>query len=469
MTDKVMYSEEYQLKVLAYMLESNQFREIAREAISREDFSNSALQWYFDTIANSKHSLSPATLREELLKAAQKKQIRESEIDKVVGYYNFIKQPPLPQEVSHIQETFEKFLRTQAMKRAILASLDLIKSEEWDEVVANIEAARNTGMDILSIGHRYFTEFEERLHQRMTRSDDRALSTGIPELDALMHGGLKTKQLGLLVGGSGRGKSIFLEWLAHVGILLNQQVVYYTLELSAEDIADRFDSLFTQIRPQELRSLNNDVYKTLHPLHHKYGDNLIIKEYPEGEATINTIKAHYRQLAGIGVRPGLVVIDYIDNMKPHRLYKDHNQEQRIVVQACRGMSKEFNTRVWSALQLNRLGMVQDTPDESGLAGSMSRFYTADVVIFMAQTAEEREDEIMRLHIKKNRNGPAERTVKIQTDFGFMTFYKDSVNDTALQSGMAAANPEDWQDDDDGDHGVDLEQVEADEYGMAILD
>lgn len=468
MSDKVMYSEEYQLKVLAYMLENSQFKDIASEAVSREDFSNTALQWYFDTLVAAKHSLSPATLREELLKAAQTKQIRESEVDKVVSYYNFIKQPPLPQEVEHIQETFTKFLRTQAMKRAILDSLDLIKAEEWDSVVENVEAARNTGMDILSIGHNYFADFQERLHNRQTRSEERKLSTGIPELDALMYGGLKTKQMGLVVGGSGRGKSIFLEWLARAGILLGQQVVYYTLELSAEDIADRFDSLFCHIRPQDLRSLNDEVYKTLHPLNEKFGNNLIIKEYPEGEASINTIKAHYKQLASIGVRPGLVIIDYLDLMKPHRTYSDPNQEQKVIAQACRGMSKEFNTRVWSALQFNRLGMVQDTPDEAGLAGSMSRFYTADAVIFMAQTKEEREDEIMRLYIKKNRNGPSERTVKLATDFGFMTFYKGSVQDTALQSNAASASPEDWQTTDEDD-GIDLEQVQADENGMAILD
>lgn len=470
--DTPMYSEEYQVKVLSYMLENPQFRDIAYEVVSAEHFANAALQWYFHAIGSAKIPLSPVTLREELLKAAQQKQIRSSEVDKVVGYYNFIKQSPMPHEVEHIHSSFEKFIRTQAMKLAILDSLDLIKGEEWDAVIEKVETARNTGMDILTIGSRYFTDFEARLDRREHKSEDRKLSTGIPDLDALMYGGLKTKQMGLLVGGSGRGKSIFLEWLARVGILLGQQVVYYTMELSEEDIEDRFDSLFCHIRPQELKSMRNEVYKELHPLHEKFGDNLIIKEYPEGEASINTIKGHYKQLASIGVKPGLVIIDYLDLMKPHRSYNDINQEQKVVAEACRGMAKQFNTRVWSALQLNRSGLVQDTPDESGLAGSISRLFTADAVIIMAQTKEEREDEIMRLHIKKNRNGPSERTIKLATDFGFMTFYKGSVADTALQSGAAHASPDSWSQDNDDALDIteeELTQVPANAAGMAVLD
>ncbi|NJL54361.1 AAA family ATPase [bacterium] len=470
MTDKAMYSEEYQIKVLSYMLSNSQFRDIAFEVISREHFANRALQWYFDTIGAAKIPLTSFTLKEELVKAAQTKQVRETEVDKLVSYYAQIRQPPLPVEEQHIQETFEKFIRTQAMKQAILESLDLIKSEDWDTVVSNIEAARNTGMDILSVGVNYFKEFQDRMSRRAQREEERKLSTGIPELDALMFGGLKTKQMGIIVGGSGRGKSIFLEWLARTGVILGQQVVYYTLELSAEDIADRFDSLFCHIRPQELRSQNDRIFKELHPLADRLGNNLIIKEYPEGEASINTVKGHYKQLAGIGVRPGLVVIDYVDLMKPHRNYNDHNQEQKAVVQSIRGMSKEFETRVWTALQFNRGGMVQDTPDESGIAGSISRFYTADTVIFMAQTPDEREDEIMRLILKKNRNGPADRSVKITTDYAHMTFYRGPATDTALQSN--AAPDTSWAGDSDDEPELDpgeVEQIPADSNGMAILD
>jgi len=466
MTDTVLYTEDYQVKVLAYMLSNTSFREIASEAVDDTHFANRALQWYFTTIKTSPIPLTPVTLREELIKAAKNKIIRESEVEKVAGYYTYVAKPPLPAEEQHIQDTFAKFIRTQSMKQAILDSLDLIKEERWDEVVQVVEQARNTGMDILTVGTNYFKEFEDRLANRLAREEARKLSTGIAELDEYTFGGLKTKQMGLLIGGSGRGKSIALEWLARVAILLGHQVVYYTLELSAEDIADRFDSLFCHIKPSELKSMNDSAYKQLHGYHNRFGNNLIIKEYPEDEATIHTIKAHYKQLAAIGVTPGLVIIDYLDLMKPHRNYNDVNQEQAAVAKATRGMAKEFNTRVWSALQLNRAGMAMDTADETGIGGSISRLYTADLCIILAQTKDEKEDGVMRLFINKNRNGPALRQVKIATDFAHMQFYSGPVKDTALQSGKTSATVDEFDTQEDEIAQIPPEIVAA---GDVVLD
>lgn len=456
MSDKIMYAEEYQLQVLAYMLQNSSFAQVVSGVINIEHFSNRALQWYYQTITESAIPLTPVTLKEELLKAASEKRIKADEVDKVVSYYKIIRQPVVPAEEEHIKTTFSAFAKRQAMKRAILDSAELIKTEQWDEVVARVDSARNTGIDILSLGHNFFSDFEARLAQRQVAEEARKVGTGIPSLDTIMYGGLKNKQLGLVVGGSGRGKSLFLEWLARAAVIMGHQVVYYTLELSEEDIADRFDSLFTRIKPQELKSANDKLYGELHKYHERFGNSLIIKEYPEDEATIHTIKAHYQQLSSIGVRPAMVIIDYLDLMKPHRVYKDVNQEQTAVVKACRGFTKEFNTRVWSALQLNRGGLAQDTPDESGLAGSVSRLYTADAVIMMAQTPDEREDKMMRLVVKKNRNGPSDRVIKINTDFEHMTFYAGEATDTALteSSGALAQAGEDvWGSDDD--NGVEL--------------
>jgi replicative DNA helicase len=465
LTDTVLYTEEYQVKVLAYMLANSSFREIAGETIDHSHFANRALQWYFTTIKTAPIALTPTTLREELIKAAKTKVIREAEVEKVASYYSFVSKPPLPAEEQHIQDTFSKFIRTQSMKQAILDSLDLIKEERWDEVVQIVEQARNTGMDVLTVGTNYFKEYEERLANRLVREEARKLSTGIAELDEYTFGGLKTKQMGLLIGGSGRGKSIALEWLARVAILLGHQVVYYTLELSAEDIADRFDSLFCHIKPNELKSMNDSAFKQLHGYHQRFGNNLIIKEYPEDEATIHTIKAHYKQLASIGVTPGLVIIDYLDLMKPHRTYHDVNQEQAAVAKATRGMAKEYNTRVWSALQLNRAGMAMETADETGIGGSISRLYTADLCIILAQTKDEKEDSVMRLFINKNRNGPALRQVKIATDFGHMQFYSGPAKDTALQSGQANATIPDT-----GDGGEELAHVPEEVVaGDVVLD
>lgn len=414
---------EYQIKLLAFMTYSPQFCDIAADALKGENFANKALQWYFNKLAAAPIRLSATTLKEELIKSAKAKEIRNEDVSAFVELYDHIKQPPLPVEQDHIRDSLGKFIRTQSVKRAVLDSFELIEQGEWDAITDNIVQATNAGVDITNVGHDYFKEFQDRLASRLNKEEERKLSTGIPDLDNLLFGGLKNKQLGLIVGGTGRGKSTFLEWLASWAVLMGKKAVYYTMELSEEDIADRFDSLFCHIKPQELRLYNNSVFKDMSTYWSRFGSSLVIKEYPADTATVNQLKMHQRQLASIGFIADIVVVDYLDLIKPHRIYNDTHQELDAITKALHGFSKEMNTRVWTATQQNRAGLVMETPDESTIAGAVAKLFTVDVAIFMAQTKEEREDEIMRLLISKNRNGPAGRTIKLDTDYSHMTFYR----------------------------------------------
>src|SRR5690606_5993311 len=103
-----------------------------------EEFSDKALQWYYDTLAKSKIKHSPATLKESLIRSAKNKEIRKDEIDKYVEYYDQIKVRPLPVEEQHIAEELGKFIKRQAVKRALLAAWDLAKQEQWDDIVESM-------------------------------------------------------------------------------------------------------------------------------------------------------------------------------------------------------------------------------------------------------------------------------------------------------------------------------------------
>ena len=164
--------------------------------------------------------------------------------------------------------------------------------------------------------------------------------------------------------------------------------------------------------------------RELSKYHKRFGSSLFIKEYPEDEVTVPELKAHLLQLTHQGFVPDLVIVDYLDLVKPHRIYHEKHTEQDAVVKALRGVSKSIDTRIWSAGQLNRGGLSMETPDESAIAGGISRLFTCDIAIFMAQTIEEREEEIMRLIISKNRNGRTGKTIKLDTEYEFLTFYRN---------------------------------------------
>jgi replicative DNA helicase len=201
--------------------------------------------------------------------------------------------------------------------------------------------------------------------------------------------------------------------------------VYFTFELGVDDLSDRFDSMFSVVKPQELNDYQEEVLEKLTNLKNTYGKSLIIQHYPADTATINTIKDFCRRLSQSGIVPDLILIDYLDLMRPHRTYGDVHAEIDAITKGIVGFASEFDTAVWTATQLNRAGMVADTPDEAGMAGYVGKQYHADIVMWMAQTKEEKEDEQMRLWISKNRNGKI-GTITLDTLYSYMTFYHEII-------------------------------------------
>lgn len=417
-------TEEYQAKVLAYMLQNPEFRDVAANHLEVEHFNNKALQWYFTAIAQSKHHLTPILLKEELSKAVKEKSIKEEEISKFVSLFDIIQARVIPSEEEYITDKIGSFIRTQSVKKALMDSVQLAKDSEWDEIVGMMQDAVMSGVNLEDQGYDYLGEIIERVEDRATHRAARRIPTGIPDLDALSYGGIKNGQMGMVVGGTGRGKSIFLQWLARTALLLNKKVVYFTFELGKLDIADRMDSMFSQVKPQELNDYQQQVIEEITKLKETYGKSLIIQHYPADTATIHTLKDFCRRLSQAGIAPDLVIIDYLDLMKPHRTYSSEHAEIDAITKGIVGFASEFDTSVWTATQMNRSGMVSETPDEAGMAGYIGKQYHADMVLWMVQTREEKEDEAMRLWVSKNRNGRV-GTINLNTDYSYMTFYHEA--------------------------------------------
>jgi replicative DNA helicase len=422
--DQFAITEEYQAKVLAYMLQNPEFCTISAAHLAPEHFNNKALQWFFLTISEAKHPLTPITLREELLAAARAKAIKKEELTKFVSLFDIIQERVIPSEEDYIKDKMDTFIRTQSVRKALVDTVELAKSESWDDIVSLMQDAVASGVHFGDSGYDYLGTVEDRVYDRAHRRVKRKISTGIPELDALTYGGIKNGQMGLIVGGTGRGKSIFLQWLARTALMLNKKVVYFTFELQSDEIADRMDSMFSVVKPQELNDFQEEVVENITKLKNTFGKSLIIQHYPADTATINTLKDFCRRLSQAGIVPDLIIIDYLDLMKPHRTYGDVHAEIDAITKGIVGFAAEFDTAIYTATQLNRAGLVADTPDEAGMAGYIGKQYHADMVMWMAQTREEREDELMRILMSKNRNGKM-GTITLETNFSYMTFYRES--------------------------------------------
>lgn len=441
MTDTFAFTDEYQAKALGLMLHDTSFAIHMRSAVEPSHFGNKALQWFFNTL-NTEDVFTPVTLKEELIKDVKAKKIREDEIQKYVETYQLITAEPLPAEKEHLRATLSSFVRTQSVKQEIMASFDLMDAGEWETIASRMADACRAGIDIEDNGQFFFKDIEARLQRRSLQEEYQRYSTGIPELDDLTYGGIKSKQLGMIVGGTGRGKSVFLSWLGRVAVLLGKRVLYVTLEMPEDDIAARYDAMLSRVKIGELKDHQQEILNTLKPMAQRYADSLIIKEWPAMQMTVWMLKSYVMKLSSMGMPPDMVIVDYVDLIKPHTNYGSVHEDVDAITKALHGITKELNIATWTASQLNRSGLAMETPDETSISGALSKLFTCDLSIFMAQTNEEREDEEMRLVIGKNRNGPAGRTVRIDTNYAYMTFYRASIKlETNQDDGQTEADDE----------------------------
>jgi len=224
------------------------------------------------------------------------------------------------------------------------------------------------------------------------------------------------------LGGTNSGKSIVLPHCGKRAIIEGRKVVHYTLELDEQDIAERYDASFTGVNVRELKNSYTTVENRMGKYAHKYEDSLFIKYFPTGQATINTLRAHVNSLKNSGFHPDLIIVDYGDLLKPLTNYSDEYSDLGVIFKDLRGLAGEFNCPLWTASQVNRAGMDQETVDMTSVADSFKKMMIADIVIGMSATRDEAKNNVMRLFGAKNRNGPAKFEVKIRTAYERMCFY-----------------------------------------------
>jgi len=209
--------------------------------------------------------------------------------------------------------------------------------------------------------------------------------------------------------------------IAGHAVQLGYKVNYYTLELGEDYVGKRFDCYFTGYGIEEVNTHRKEVEKTLEALPGK----LIIKEYPPKGASVSTIKSHIQQCTDLGHKPDLVIIDYVDYLKPpsRTKYTERKDEIDDVFIATKALAKELKIPILTPSQVNRSGAKDDIIEGDKVAGSYDKMMVADVCLSLSRKREDKILGIGRIHIMKNRYGMDGHTydVKINTNNGHVEF------------------------------------------------
>ena len=295
-----------------------------------------------------------------------------------------------PAHFNWLLDEFELFSRHKAMERAILESADLLERGDYAPVEDKIKAA--VGISLTKdLGTDYFEDPKGRLEH--LKNSNGQISTGWASVDKKLFGGFNRGELNIFAGGSGAGKSLFLQNLAVNWSLAGLNVCYVSFELSEALVAMRLDAMVTGIPTRKIFPEIDNVEMKIKMLHKKAG-NLQIKYLPSG-SNVNDIKAYIKELELKNKKKiDCILIDYLDLMMPKSKKispADLFIKDKYVSEELRNYGAESKMLMVTASQLNRASVEEIEFDHSHISGGLSKVQTADNVIgiFTSRAMKER--------------------------------------------------------------------------------
>ena len=297
---------------------------------------------------------------------------------------------------------FEGFTRRQELERAILKCADLLEKGEYDPVEKLIKDAVQISLT-KDMGTDYFEDPRGRLMK--IKSNNGQVSTGWPTMDRRLFGGMNRGELNIFAGGSGSGKSLFMQNIALNWIIGGLNGVFLSLELSEELCAMRIDSMAANLSTKDVFKEIDTVELKIKMLGKKSG-NLRIKYMP-AQSNVNQIRAYLKELeVQTGRKTDFIMVDYLDLVMPVSAKVSPNDlfvKDKYVSEELRNLAKEFNILMITASQLNRSAVEEIEFDHSHISGGISKINTADNVFGIFTSRAMRERGRYQIQLMKTRS------------------------------------------------------------------
>ena len=299
-------------------------------------------------------------------------------------------------------DNFEQFCRHKALEAAILASADKLENKEYGTVEGIIKAATEIGL-AKDFGTNYWDDPAGRIQ---SIKDNRGQNTtGWETFDRVLYGGFNPGELNIFAGGSGSGKSFFMQNLALNWSLQGKNVVYISLELSEELCAMRLDAMLTGMSTKDVMKNSSDVELRVKMASKKAGRLQVIQM--KNGSTINDIKAYLREYQiQHNLHVDALLVDYLDLMMPITVKvnpSDQFIKDKFVSEELRNLATELGILFVTASQLNRSAVDEIEFDHSHIAGGISKINTADNLIGIFSSRAMRERGRVQIQFMKTRS------------------------------------------------------------------
>ena len=349
-------------------------------------------------------------------------------------------------ESEWLLNTTEKWCRDRAIYLALMESISIADGKDEKK---NRDAIPNILSDALAvsfdnhIGHDYLTDYEER-YDSYHRKEDK-IGFDLEYFNKITKGGLPNKTLNIALAGTGVGKSLFMCHHASSVLLQGRNVLYITMEMAEEKIAERIDANLLNVPIQELVDLPKMMFDNkVNNISKKTQGTLIIKEYPTASAHSGHFKALLNELAlKKSFRPDIIFIDYLNICASSRYRGNANVNSysyiKAIAEELRGLAVEANVPIVSATQTTRSGFASSDVDLTDTSESFGLPATADLMFALISTEDtEKLGNILVKQLKNRYNDPTiNKKFFVGIDRAKMKLYdcEQSVQDDLVDSGQ----------------------------------
>lgn len=395
----LIYNEEYVRKVLPF-IRPDYFSDNAEKIVFKE---------IFEFINQYKN---PPTHEALVINFTEKKNLTEPQVQEAIELLNKVhSDKDEPTETQWLIEQTEKFCQDKAIYNAIMESVSILDSKSEKRTKGEIPQLLSDALGVSfdnNIGHDYTQDYDSR-YDSYHKVESR-IRFDLDLFNKITKGGLPIKTLNIALAGTGVGKSLFMCHVAAGNLSQGQNVLYITMEMAEEKIAERIDANLLNIDLDELRTISKEDYtRKFSALKSKTQGKLIIKEYPTAGASVLHFRALLNDLAlKKNFRPDIIFIDYLNICCSARIKPGANVNSysyiKAIAEELRGLAVEFSVPVVSATQTTRSGFSNSDPGLEDTSESFGLPATADFMF--ALVSNEELEALNQILVKqlKNRYG-----------------------------------------------------------------
>ena len=398
----LIFNEEYTRKVVPFLKE--------------EYFSDSIQKKFFSEVKNFiEEYKTPPSYESLLINFTESKKLNETEVKGCIDILREVNNDKNEKsEFEWLLDQTEKFCQDKAIYNAIMNSVSILDENNTEkktkgEIPKLLSDALAVSFDS-HIGHDYINDFDARYdfyHRQETR-----IQFDLDLFNKITKGGLPIKTLNIALAGTGVGKSLFMCHVAASCLSQGKNVLYITLEMAEEKIAERIDANLLNVDMNELYTISKQDYeRKFDHLKSKINGKLIIKEYPTASASALHFRALINELQlKKNFRPDIVFIDYLNICASSRIKPGANVNSysyvKAIAEELRGLAVEFAVPVVSATQTTRSGFTNTDPGLEDTSESFGLPATADFMFALISTEElEQLNQIMVKQLKNRYGDP----------------------------------------------------------------